>query len=73
MFQDESFTDEDADVETATGLEFPGYQAVEPTTQPYHGPSFPPKQPSTDRQLTSDLIAEDIKRRDILQNKATEW
>ena len=73
MFQDESFSDEDAGIETATGLQYPGYQPVEPPAQPYHGPAFPPKQPSGERQLTSDVIAEDIKRRDLLQNKATEW
>ena len=66
-------SDEDADVETATGLQFPGYQPVETPEVPYNGPVFPPKQPSTERQLTSDLIAEDIKRRDLLQNKAMDW
>ena len=73
MFQDVSFSDEDADIETGTGLHIPGYQPVKPPEQPYEGPSFPPKQPSAERQLTSDIIAEDIRRRDMMQNKATEW
>lgn len=72
-FQDDTLEDEDADVESATGMELPGYQPEEIPEEQYNGPAFPPKLPSTDRQLTSDLIAEDIRRRDILQNKATEW
>ena len=71
MFQDESFLDED--LETGTGLHIPGYQPVRAPEQQYEGPVFPPKQPSTERQLTSDIIAEDIRRRDMMQNKATEW
>lgn len=71
--EDDTFVDEDADVESAIGLELPGYQPEELPEEQYNGPAFPPKLPSDDRQLTSDLIAEDIRRRDILQNKATEW
>ncbi|XP_053401553.1 protein TALPID3-like isoform X2 [Mercenaria mercenaria] len=70
---DDTIVDEDADVESAIGLELPGYQPEEVPEEQHNGPAFPPKLPSADRQLTSDLIAEDIRRRDILQNKATEW
>lgn len=71
--EDDTLVEEDADVETATGLELPGYQPEEVPAQQYDGPTFPPKMPSADRQFTADLIAEDIRRRDLLQNKATEW
>ena len=64
--------DED-DVETAIGMELPGYQPVESPEVQYNGPVFPPKQPSIDRQLTSELIAEDIRRKDMLQNQANDW
>ncbi|KAK3597345.1 hypothetical protein CHS0354_034588 [Potamilus streckersoni] len=65
--------EEDADVESATGIELPGYQAPEPPLQQQRKPEFPPRPFSGDRQMTSDIIAEDIRRRDALQNKAVEW
>ncbi|KAL3874047.1 hypothetical protein ACJMK2_037111, partial [Sinanodonta woodiana] len=69
--EEETFVEEeDADVESATGIELPGYQAPEHPPQEHHNLEFPP---SGDRQMTSDIIAEDIRRRDALQNKAVEW
>jgi len=62
-------------VETAPGLELPGYQMEElPASRVDHGGAvFPPRQPDPSRQLTSDRIAADIRRRDLLQNEANEW
>ncbi|XP_052767112.1 protein TALPID3-like isoform X2 [Mya arenaria] len=71
--EDDTFEDEEDDVETAPGLQLPGYQPEEEPDVPYNGPAFPPKLPSNERQLTSDLIADDIRRRDLLQNQANEW
>ncbi|KAL4237536.1 hypothetical protein ACF0H5_002250 [Mactra antiquata] len=73
MYHEDDTLNEEEDVETGTGLELPGYQPEELPEEPNYGPAFPPKLPSNDRQLSSDLIAADIKRRDLLQNKATEW
>ncbi|XP_052275900.1 TALPID3 protein-like isoform X2 [Dreissena polymorpha] len=72
--QDEDdYDDDNDDNEDGTGLEYPGYKREEVEEVQYNGPVFPPKMPSSERQLTSDLIAEDIRRRDLLQNKANEW
>lgn len=65
--------EEDADVETATGLELPGYQPAQGPEEVYRGPKFPPQVVSGDRQITADLIAENIRQRDLLQNSCMEW
>ena len=66
--------DDDFDPESAPGMELPGYR---PPTPPEHrepGPSFPPKIPGHDRVMAaSDVIAEGIRRKELLHNKAVEW
>ncbi|RUS83052.1 hypothetical protein EGW08_009191 [Elysia chlorotica] len=83
---DYSTTDGDPDLEQCgQGLQFPGYEA-RPQAE-YSGPSFPPQQagagggdwmaggsqaPSRQTQL-SDVIAEDLRRRDLLERNAVYW
>jgi len=75
LTQDDTIVDEeDADVESATGLELPGYQPQESPEIPSHRPKFPPEfQTDRERQITADLIADDIRRRDAMQNNCMDW
>ena len=53
-------------------ISLPGHQ--EPRHEAYHGPQYPPQAPPlVPVTQSSDVLAADIKRRDILQNQATEW
>ncbi|XP_033735935.1 TALPID3 protein-like isoform X3 [Pecten maximus] len=65
---------EDLSPETAPGLTLPGYCAPSPPPTPVEIPAFPPMVSGADKLAqASDLIAADIRRRDLLENKASEW
>ncbi|XP_069118021.1 TALPID3 protein-like [Argopecten irradians] len=65
---------EDLSPETAPGLALPGYSAPSPPPTPVEIPAFPPMVSGADKLAqASDLIAADIRRRDLLENKASEW
>jgi hypothetical protein len=67
------------------GLELPGYHQKQTR---YHGPEFPPKRQHDDgpmphivrerpdvlvQEITSNMIAGDIRRRDMLERNAVDW
>ena len=60
----------DKDDEYGEGISLPGYSAP---SQQYHGPSFPPKMQPIKSPPSSDVLATDLHRRDIVENKAVEW
>ncbi|OWF51359.1 Protein TALPID3 [Mizuhopecten yessoensis] len=65
---------EDLSPETAPGLALPGYCAPSPPPEPVEIPAFPPMVSGAEKLAqASDLIAADIKSRDLLENKAAEW
>ncbi|KAJ8308317.1 hypothetical protein KUTeg_013191 [Tegillarca granosa] len=73
-FQQEAqheISDEDISPESAPGLALPGYQPPSPPPTVEVVSDFPPK--NIPPVLASDVIAEDIRRRDALQNRAVEW
>ncbi|CAG5116718.1 unnamed protein product, partial [Candidula unifasciata] len=74
-------TEENSELEqSGEGIRLPGY---EPKTAPYSGPSFPPqiRNPGwadgagevVAAQQMSDVMAEDLRRRDMLENNAVIW
>lgn len=76
-------TEESSDLEQAgEGIRLPGY---EPKNAEYSGPAFPPSVKRTDADwaaagregqpggLVSDVMAEDLRRRDVLENNAVMW
>jgi hypothetical protein len=66
--EDETIT-EDTD---SAAIDLPGFKAL--PTAVYHGPEFPPQAPRmAQAPPTSDVLANDIRRRDVLQNKALDW
>ncbi|KAL5009175.1 hypothetical protein ScPMuIL_014756 [Solemya velum] len=66
------YSDDDAGPEEAVGLSLPGHQLPE-LPQQYNGPVFPPAFPVERPVIMSDTIADDLRRTDMLQNKAAEW
>lgn len=69
------------DEQTGEGIQFPGY---EPKVPEYSGPSFPPQLSRPDPMvggetvatvapLVSDVMAEDLRSRDILEHNAITW
>lgn len=85
-YSDDTFTEGDPDLEqSGQGLVFPGY---EPRPQAeYSGPSFPPQQAKAGggdgmaggiqaapcQSQLSDVMAEDLRRRDELERNAVYW
>ncbi|XP_005110510.2 TALPID3 protein, partial [Aplysia californica] len=80
---DKTITEEDSDLDqTGEGIQLPGY---EPRVAEYSGPSFPPKtgksgpdwmaggEQMQPPQQISDVMAEDLRRKDVLENNAVYW
>ncbi|CAH1792170.1 unnamed protein product [Owenia fusiformis] len=75
MNDEDSFDNENFEGEDETpGITLPGYRV--PQGQ-YNGPEFPPRvHPPPPREVcmpSSDILAADLKRRDMLENKAVDW
>lgn len=57
--------------EDGTGIALPGFK---PHPSRYHGPQFPPQAPPlVPEETSSDVLAADLRQRDVLQNKAVDW
>ncbi|GFO11941.1 talpid3 protein [Plakobranchus ocellatus] len=86
--QDETLTEGDPELEqSGQGLQFPGYEPR--SQAEYSGPSFPPQktghtggagdwmagstQALPPQSQLSDVMAEDLKRRDLLERNAVYW
>ncbi|XP_077992540.1 protein TALPID3-like [Glandiceps talaboti] len=65
--------EEENELIDGTGISLPGYRERQPTE--YHGPAFPPKQPAPQVVAvpSSDVLASEIGRRDLLENSAIRW
>ncbi|XP_046576486.1 LOW QUALITY PROTEIN: TALPID3 protein-like [Haliotis rubra] len=74
--EDEEEEEEDFD-QSGVGIALPGHQPP-PEPEPY-GPEFPPpvarlpQSMKLESQITSDMLAEDLRQRDLMQNKAVQW
>nr|XP_006817963.1 PREDICTED: TALPID3 protein-like [Saccoglossus kowalevskii] len=64
--------EEKDDMIDGTGISLPGYDE---SPSVYHGPPFPPQQPAPQVVAvpSSDVLAEEIGRRDLFENRAIEW
>ena len=51
-------------------IDLPGFKA--PPKPAYHGPVFPPQAPPI-ATPTSSVLANDIRRQDLLQQQALDW
>ena len=68
---DEYSAIEEEGEEDGTGIALPGYR---PKPGQYHGPRFPPQAPPlVPGDTASDVLAADLRHRDVLQNKAVDW
>lgn len=52
-------------------ISLPGH--ISPPPSSYHGPQFPVRIPTMQPSPTSDVLAADIRRADILQRQAVDW
>ncbi|XP_013407678.1 protein TALPID3 isoform X2 [Lingula anatina] len=66
-------SEEEEDELSEPGIALPGYR---PQSSAYHGPPFPPVPPPPTLEPagpSSDILAADLRRRNLLENKAQDW
>ncbi|XP_070577910.1 protein TALPID3-like isoform X1 [Ptychodera flava] len=64
--------EQEKDLVDGTGISLPGYSE---RPSEYNGPPFPPQQPPPQVVAfpSSDVLADDIRRRDLLEDRAVHW